>query len=439
MADREKKREKQVSLASTAGVSKKAKKKKKKATAGTIIVRVLVAVLVTLSLAFIGVMIFGVVSSLSSGGNKHDVTLNTYDTTPVAQERKVSNFLVGVTGENETSAMDMLTLVCYDKKAKTLQLLQVPTDTYIGTGGAWTVSRIGNVWSNPTPLVWCETCRKQVFEPERKDGKHAVCDTKLTEKTGSSVESLLAVFNDQYSMPVDNYFILSRETLVNMVNYAGGIDIELEKAMKIGDVSYAAGPVLLDGDAVLYYANQYDYNGTPAKDLERLERQRKVWAALIARLSAMDEDVLYDKVISTVMSGAAPIRANNDAASVAKMLAGIHSGNTDNVTFAKALTELIVGFKKLDLENSAVYLLPGTVAKQGSATYYGVSRADALALLQSKFNPYGLEMKEEHLQIPEIASAKGKTDTKEQKLSALTVEQKNTVTTAATTTATTGA
>ena len=48
-------------------------------------------------------------------------------------------------------------------------------------------------------------------------------------------------------------------------------------------------------------------------------------------------------------------------------------------------------------------------------------------------------MKEEHLQIPEIASAKGKTDTKEQKLSALTVEQKNTVTTAATTTATTGA
>ena len=129
MADRERKREKQVSLASTAGVSKKAKKKKKKATAGTIIVRVLVAVLVTLSLAFIGVMILGVVSSLSSGGNKHDVTLNTYDTTPVAQERKVSYFLVGVTDENETSAMDMLTLVCYDKKAKTLQLLQVPTDT----------------------------------------------------------------------------------------------------------------------------------------------------------------------------------------------------------------------------------------------------------------------------------------------------------------------
>lgn len=440
MADREKRREKQVSLASTAGVSKKAKKKKKKATAGTVIVRVLVAILVLLSLAFIGVMIFGVVSSLSSGGNKHNVTLNTYDTTPVAQERKVSYFLVGVTGENETSAMDMLTLVCYDKKAKTVQLLQVPTDTYIGTGGAWTVSRIGNVWNNPTPLVWCETCRKQVFEPERKDGKHTVCGTTLTEKTGSSVESLLSVFNDQYSMPVDNYFILSRETLVNMVNYAGGIDIELEKAMKIGDVSYAAGPVLLDGDKVLYYAHQYDYNGTPEKDLERLTRQRKVWAALIARLSAMDEDVLYDKVISTVMSGAAPIRANNDAASVAKMLAGIHSGSTDNVTFARALTELIGSLKKLDLENSAVYLLPGTVAKQGSATYYGVSRADALALLQSKFNPYGLEMKEEHLQIPEISSAKGQTDTKEQKLSALTVEQKNTVTTAApTTAATTGA
>ena len=91
----------------------------------------------------------------------------------------------------------------------------------------------------------------------------------------------------------------------------------------------------------------------------------------------------------------------------------------------------------MELQNATFYVLPGTVAKQGSANYYAINRADTVKLLQEKFNPYGIEMKEEHLQINEIATAKGETDTQEQTMQQIAVEQSaaTTTTTAATTAA----
>jgi len=431
-------KEKQVSLANSAGVKKKnaANRKKKKVPVGTTIIRVLVAVLVTLSLVFIGVMVFGVVSSFSSGANAHDVDLTAYDTTPEAEEKKVSYFLVGLMGEDENAAMDMLTLVCYDKKAKAAHFLQMPVDTYVGNSGAFAVSRLGNVWNNPTPLTWCETCRGRVFEPEQKDGKHTVCGTPLTEKTGSAVESLAAVFNDQLSMPVDNYFILPRETLVNMVNLVGGIDVELESAITVDGVQYAAGKRILDGKAALYYAADYDFNNTPAKDVARLSRQRKVWTALLQRLSAMEEKALYENVVSPIMAGGAPIRTNTDAQSVAKMMAGIHNGSTENMTYAQALSKLLVNFKKIDLNTAKFYTMPGKIAKLGTATYFGIDKEACVKLLQDTFNPYGLELKEEHLQITELTAAGTAVEINEQTMQALAVEQSGATTAAPVTTTT---
>lgn len=437
MADK-KRRGKQVSLADQAGVTAQKKKKKNKASAGAVIIRVMVAILVILSLVFIGIVAFGILSSFSSGGHAHDVTLSSYDTTPQAQKKKVSYFLIGMTGADESSAMDMLTLLCYDKQKKALQLLQVPTDTYLGNNGDWTVTRIGNVWNNPTPLAWCETCRKQVFEPEQADGKHTVCDTPLTEKTGSAVESLIKVFNDQYSMPVDNYFILSPDTLVQMVDLLGGIDVELESSLKVGEATYPAGKTILDGKAALYFANQYDFNATPAKDLERLQRQRKVWTALIQRLTALDRNALEEKIVAPVMAGASPIRANTDATAVAKMLAGVQSGSTESVTFVKALTALLYSVREVDLSSATFYILPGQVARQGTATYYSARREALVTLLQEKFNPYGLELKDEHLQLNELSSGRGSVDSKEQTMAQIAVEQSTATTAAPTTAATDG-
>lgn len=427
--NRAKKKTKAVSLAATSGAKKR--RKKKKVPVGTVIIRVLVGVLVGLSLLFIGVVVFGIASSFSSGENKHDVVLNTYDTTPEAEQKKVSYFLVALTGKDENAAMEMVSLVCLDKKAKTVRFLQVPTDMYLGNSGNWAVSRVGDVWNNPKPLTWCDTCRGRVFEPEQAGGKHTSCGTPLTQKTGSAVENLVAVFNDQFSMPVDNYFVLSHETLVQMVNAVGGIDVELETAIKVGETSFAAGKQVLSGEAALYYVTEYGFNNTPAKDLERLVRQRKVWTALLQRMSKMDRDTLQKTVVAPVMSGANPIRTNNDGASVAKMMAGIYGGKTDNVTFVEALSRLIVHFEKIDLGNAVFYVMPGQVAKQGTATYFSADKTALVTLLKEKFNPYGLELKEEHLQVQTLPTATGATDTKEQTMQQIAVEQSAATTTGA--------
>lgn len=426
MANEKRSKKGQVSLAAAAGASKKPKKKKK-ASAGTVTIRVLVAILVTLSLLFVAVMGYGIMSSFSTEGNKHDVQLYAYDTTPEAQSQKVSYFLVGLIGDDESSAMDMLSLVCYDKTQKNVRFLQVPIDTYIGQNGDYEVTRIGNVWNNPTPLTWCETCRCRVYEPEQEGGKHTVCKTKLTKKTGSAVESLLSVFNDQFSMPVDNYFLFTPVTFTKLVDMVGGIDVELEGAMKVGENSnYPAGKQILSGEAALYYVTEYSYSATPEKDVERVVRQRKVWTALLQRLSAMNENELLKNIIQPIMAGSDPIRSNTSGDAIKKMTAGIHGGSA---TYAEALTKLLASFRNVDLNNATFYILPGNVAKLGSASYYGIHKADAVKLLQEKFNPYGLEMKEEHLQINEIAVSAEKTDAKEQTMQQIAVEQSAATTT----------
>ena len=427
MANNKSSKKGQVSLAAAAGASKK----KKKASAGTVTIRVLVIILVTLSLLFIGVMVYGVMSSFSTEGKKHDVQLYNYDTTPAPQSEKVSYFLLGLLGKDDSSAMDALTLVCYDKVNKYVNFLQVPTDTYIGQTGDYEVSRLGNVWNNPTPLTWCATCRGRVYEPEQKGGKHTVCGTKLTKKNGSAVESLLSVFNDQFSMPVDNYFLFSRDTLAELVDAVGGIDVKLESAMTAGK-TYAAGKRVLSGKAAVKYVTEYNYNGTPAQDAERLVRQRKVWTALLQRMSAMNENELLKNVIQPLMAGPNPIRANTGAAAVQKMTAGIRGGDA---TFADALCSLIASFKKVDMKKSNFYILPGSVARLGSADYFGVCKADAVKLLEDTFNPYGLEMKEEHLQVNEIPGTAQNTDTKKETLQQIAVEQSAATTAKSTTTA----
>ena len=66
--------------------------------------------------------------------------------TPASYTDKVEYYLIGLLGEKNDNAMEMLSLVCYDKDAKTMNFMEVPVDTYLGDSDTWDVKRIGNVW-----------------------------------------------------------------------------------------------------------------------------------------------------------------------------------------------------------------------------------------------------------------------------------------------------
>ena len=104
------------------------------------------------------------------------------------------------------------------------------------------------------------------------------------------------------------------------------------------------------------------------------------------------------------------------------------------MTYAQALSKLLVNFKKIDLNNAKFYTMPGKIAKVGTATYFGIDREACLKLLQESFNPHGLELKNEHLLINELTAKGTAVESNAQTMQDLAVEQSSATTAAPTTT-----
>ncbi len=362
------------SQGSSASRTKSTKKKKKNV--GKIILTVLMLIVVAVGITFVVTLLqilFG-----NSGSSKWPDTFS-FDTTPEAYSDKVAYYMVGVMGENMDDDMMMVSVICHDKKAGTMQIMEIPRQTYLGNADKWSAETVAGVWADPIPLKWCEKCRKQVFEPEISDGKHDVkgCDTEITMKTGSSVENLMEVSNDFLGLPIDEYFILPKDAVLKLVNLVGGIDVELDKAMKVGDISYKAGSQTIDGEAAVAYMQPA--KETVTSELETMKKRRQVMFALFERLrdksadaitlfEASDNTTLTDEIISPLQSGSTPIRTELDPDEIIELLGSLASIPTEDIT---------------------VYTLPGEATVQNKVTYFTVHMDEMLTLLNDRFNPYG--------------------------------------------------
>ena len=409
------------------------RRKKKKQSTGKIVLVSLLTVLILVTLFFlvqIGQILY---NTFFTSDEKVDSNIATesYDMTPSSYQNKVSYYLLGLLGKKNDSSMEMLSLACFDHEAKTVNFLEVPVDTYLGDSGTWDVKRIGNVWNNPRPLQWCDVCRREVNADEIKDGKHNIesCGAAITKKAGSAYRDLIRVFNDQYGLPVDHYFILSQNTLVQLVNLVGGVDIQLSSYMTVGDQEYATGVRTLDGKAALQYIT--DRSSGVNGDLSRIISCRQVYAALLQRLMAMDKDTLInldpdspeEGVIGEVMNGESPMRTDTDA---------------------ETITDILLELKDVPLSSMTMYRMPGEAATLSGATMFSVYKQDLLKLLRQSFDPYGKEIygkqiEETDLGVTEIITGGSGASTKKQTTAEVIEKQKGKVTTKATTTTTTAA
>lgn len=384
-----------ASTASAAPRKKSSKKKKNGAPVGKIIVAILALLLVVAVVVFI---ILGI--KFVKNLYKDDDTSSTTTTVDSKERDDVAYYLLGLMGKtNEekgtTGTTQMLSLVCYDKHAKTINVLQVPPSTYLGDEEHWKVSTVGKVWSNPMPLLWCEQCRRQVYAPEIKGGKHNItlddgtaCNTKITKKTGSSVQNLLEVFSYQYTIPIDNYYIIPQEGLVELVDSIGGIDVKLGSAQTLGDISYESGVQTLDGAGALeYILGDYDsING----QVSNMVHQRQAIVAIFERLMTMDEKALEDDVIYPLMKGSSPIRTKRD-----------NEIGDDITLMVKLLKEL----NKIERSSISLYVLPGERASADGSSCYSVHKDELCKLLNDSFNPYDTAISEEFLRMTELSNS----------------------------------
>ncbi len=369
---------------------------KKKGKAGRILT-------ITVLVFFVLIAVFGVVLSKmlnaqSQKQDKSESTVNVFDTTPEALQNKVSYYVVALLGEDEQAGTtERLTIVCHDKKKNTLNILEIPRDTYLGDSDLWAAKKAGDVWGNPAPLDWCEFEGRRIYKAEIED--HKAAGHTVTQKKGSQWYNVVSIFNEQYSLPVDGYFFLSQNCFVKLVDLLGGVDVDLESAMELGGIKYGKGVKTLDGAGALAYAVKRD-KGVEG-DLACLVRQRKVFLALFQRLCAQSEDQLNTESLAPLLKGSTPIRTN----------------------FSTAETvELVMSLKKVSADRMTAQILPGEVTAFNSNSYYSVHRAELVETLNADFHPYDNVATEADLQVTELASGKS-ADTHRQTLSDIAVTQ----------------
>ncbi len=356
---------------------------------------------VTVAVCCVLLVIFGIVlvNAIKNAGHKDgsESDVNAYDTTPVSLQKKVAYYVVGLLGEEETSPTSSLFLLCHDKKKKTMNVLEIPQATYLGDSELWIEKKAGNVWGNPAPLDWCDFEGKRIYKAQIEE-----CEEQghtVSQKVGSASYNLISIFNEQYALPVDGYFMIPQEAFVKLVDLLGGLDVNLPEAVTLGEIKFSAGVKTLDGAGALTYITMG--GDTVEADLGRIERQRRVFFALFQRLCLQSEEQLTEDSLLPVMKGSTPFRTRT---------------STDE------MLEIIKAWKKISPENITAMIIPGAAAKLEGVSYYSVHRQQLIEVLNTYFNPYGEEITEAYVQVTELAAG-GTSDMKVQTMDQIAVPQ----------------
>ena len=397
-----KKGEKQVSLAGVAKSSAPAAKPQKKK--GFPWAALIAVVLVLALLVGGGIALFGD----EEGPTLSARDMVEYTVTPDAISGKVSYFALGVTGAASTDRMDMVAVLCLDREKGAATVMQLPVATYIDKNNGFATDTLGDVWGNPQPEVFCSTCRVRLADADIEEGVHKTCGSATELRTGSASGDLIRVFNDQYGLPIDNYLVIPRAGLAEMIDLLGGMDFQLEKKVTLAGKSYEKGVQTLSGAAAVYYVTQYDYDGTPKADLRRLARQRELFAGLLQRLGASTLDDLYrieagsaKGVFGKLMLSEDPVRFNTTSFGKARLL-NISEKDANDMKLSMAIARFAHYMGSLSPEKVTFCVLPGESVKNGTSAVYSVNRAQTLELLKTYMNPHGLTLDDTTVTAPQL-------------------------------------
>ena len=417
-------RQKKVSLAGVVNDQTKKKNKKRRSVKPWIALGVVVVLIVA--------GIFGYYSFREPEGPVLEAEkMVTYTVTSEELSKKVSYFALGITGDKSSDCMEMVAVMCYNRKAGSLSVVQVPVSTYLGKDTNYAVTTVGNVWAKPQPISFCPNCRKNVPEEELKKKTHVPCDTKVESQTGSSSGDLCRLFNEQYGLPIDNFLVIPRAGLIELIDGLGGVDIEFSEKITLGGKKYKAGVHTLTGKAAVIYALDYDYDGSPSSDRERMLRQREVFAAILMRLSECRLKDLYgvDKntgitqgVFGKLMLGENPVRYNSTSFGKSRLLA-VSADKANKMKASEAIARFALEMGEISLDKVTCYILPGERAKSGSTTVYSVNKEQTINLLNEQMNPFGLNLDEYDVTVPEVVSNPSEADLETSTLADLAPEQ----------------
>jgi anionic cell wall polymer biosynthesis LytR-Cps2A-Psr (LCP) family protein len=224
------------------------------------------------------------------------------------------------------------------------------------------------------------------------------------------------VFNAQYGLPTDNYLVIPRDGLAKLIDAVGGVDMQLAADITVDEITYQKGVRTLPGKVAVYYAVEYNYNNTPASDLERMQRQRQLFASLIDRLSDRSLEDLYNTdparkdVLSNVILGADPIRYDTTSFGKARLM-GVNERQAEKKKQIEAMAQFLFDVSHIDFEDITFCTLPGTAQKRGTGYVYSVNKAQTVKLLNEYMNPHGLTIDDTTVAVTELKANPANADT----------------------------
>ncbi|HJB68464.1 MAG TPA: LCP family protein [Candidatus Fournierella excrementigallinarum] len=222
---------------------------------------VLKTVLISLC-CFFGVLAVGlfglyqwVVRSISpEGGNP---TINEIINTPTEYKGDVVNVLVcgidyeegrAYSGDGSNDGMtDMIMYVNFDVANHKINMLQIPRDTYPGE--------------------------------EYKHGNTGKINAVALHNDG--IGSLMELIYEQYKLPVDYYVTIDMQSLKEIVDLFGGIEVYIPKDISYKGSTLEQGYRNLDGEAAEFFVRNRNY---AQADIARLDMQRYFYQGLFARI-----------------------------------------------------------------------------------------------------------------------------------------------------------
>lgn len=236
---------------------------------------ILGALFLLILLLFAGIYLYA--SFKLNAGNSAVVNDVKHEVPPELTKDKMNILVLGLDYTESDSAVvkrskenpqaDMILYVQYDKKAKTIKMLQIPRDTYVGpnygTGGT---GKINATYSHG----------------ENKENR---------------VQNVVQVLNDMYHLTVDHWITIDMESLREMVGIFGGgsgIPVNVPYDMreydsKTGALNYKLDKGIhnLKGDDLEFFLRARHAEGMHRGDIDRLENQKIFYSALFSYMKTM--------------------------------------------------------------------------------------------------------------------------------------------------------
>ncbi len=149
---------------------------------------------------------------------------------------------------------DMILYANLDLRNGSLNMLQIPRDSYVGTevptGGSGKINAA------------------LISGPDQEN----------------PINNLVEVITTQYKLPVDYYVSIDMDGMKAVVDAFGGIKVYVPKDMEYGGSRLEAGWRWLNGEEAEFFVRNRKGTGFERADLDRLDNQRHFYSALFRRL-----------------------------------------------------------------------------------------------------------------------------------------------------------